>query len=76
MMRIYDLSRNGLRFKMIDTVVVNIGDELLVKFNLDDSKRMLIHKKVVVKNASNNFLGCEFTELALYEKALGFYLLV
>lgn len=75
MMNIYDLSRNGLRFKMIDTVVVNIGDELLVKFNLDDRKRTLIHKKVAVRYASNDFLGCEFTELDLYEKELGFYLL-
>ena len=74
-MTVYDLSTNGLRFKMIDNVVVNKGDELLVKFNLDDAKRSFIRKKVVVRFANDNLIGCEFTELALYEKELGFYLL-
>ncbi len=74
-MTVYDLSTNGLSFKMIDNVVVNIGDELLVKFNLDDAKRSFIRKKVVVRFATDNLIGCEFTELALYEKELGFYLL-
>ena len=74
-MTVYDLSANGLRFKMIDNVIVNKGDELIVKFNLDDTKRTFIRKKVVVQFANDNFIGCEFTELALYEKELGFYLL-
>jgi transcription elongation factor Elf1 len=74
-MTVYDLSSNGLCFKMIDNVVVNIGDELLVKFNLDDAKRSFIRKKVVVRFATDNLIGSEFTELALYEKELGFYLL-
>ena len=74
-MTVYDLSTTGLRFKMIDNVVVNEGDELLVKFYLDDAKRSFIHKKAVVQCANDNLIGCEFAELALYEKELGFYLL-
>jgi len=74
-MTVSDLSANGLRFKMIDNVMVNKGDELIVKFNLDDAKRTFIRKKVVVQFANHNLIGCEFTELALYEKELGFYLL-
>ena len=70
-----DLSRNGLRFKMIDPVVVNVGDELLVKFILDDRKQAHIRKKVIVRHVDTNFLGCEFLELTFYEKELGFYLL-
>ncbi len=75
MMHISDLSRTGLYFKMIDTVVVKQGDELVVRFNLDDTRQALIEKRVVVKLINDNFLGCEFTELDLYEKELGFYLL-
>jgi uncharacterized Zn finger protein len=74
-MTIYDLSITGLRFKMIDNVVVNKGDELLINFELDDAKRSFIRKKVVVQFTNDNLIGCEFTELALYEKELGFYLL-
>ena len=75
MMQIQDISRTGLRFKMIDTVVVRKGDELLVRFNLDNARQSLIQKKVVVKFVNDGFLGCEFAELVLYEKELGFYLL-
>lgn len=74
-MTVNDLSKNGLCFKTIDTVVFNKGDQLLVKFNLDDAKMSLIHKKVVVRSANDDFIRCEFTELSRYEKDLGFYLL-
>ena len=74
-MHVFDLSRSGLSFKMIDTVDVKKGDELFVRFNLDDAKQSLIHKKVVVKLINDKFLGCEFTDLDRYEKELGFYLL-
>ena len=74
-MTVYDLSATGLRFKMIDNISINQGDELIVTFNLDDARRSFIRKKVVVRFTNKNLVGCEFTELALYEKELGFYML-
>ena len=61
-MHIFDLSRSGLSFKMIDTVDVKKGDELFVRFNLDDAKQSLIHKKVVVKLINDNFLVACFED--------------
>jgi hypothetical protein len=74
-MKISDLSRNGLRFQMLDPVVVKKGDRLLVTFNLDDRKQTPISKKVIVRYANKDIFGCEFTELSMYEKELGFYLM-
>ena len=74
-MQVCDLSRHGLRIKMIDPAVVHRGDEILVKFILDDNKRTSISTKVGIRFVRDEFLGCEFTELNLYEKALGFYLM-
>jgi len=75
MMQVCDLSRYGLRIKMVDPAVVHRGDEILVKFILDDSKRTSISTKVAVRFVKDEFLGCEFTELSHYEKALGFFLM-
>ena len=75
-MNIYDISRNGIGFKMIEPANINKGNTLRVKFNLDNGKQTLIDKKVIVRVVSNNdFIGCEFSELDLYEKELGFYLM-
>lgn len=74
-MKISDLSRGGLRFQMLDPIIVKKDDRLLVTFHLDDRKRTRIHKNVVVRYANKDILGCEFAELSLYEKELGFYLM-
>lgn len=65
---------NGLRFKMIDNAIINQGDTLRVKFTLENKKTVLIDKKVLVRFVGSDFFGCEFADLALEEKALGFYL--
>ncbi len=73
-MVVNDLSTSGVCLNMLTTAAVNIGDELLVKFNLDNVKQSLIQKKVVVRFVNDDNIGCEFTESSLYEKELGFYL--
>ncbi|MFH1215127.1 MAG: PilZ domain-containing protein [Pseudomonadota bacterium] len=75
-MIVCDLSRTGMGFEMIDTVVMNKDVELRVRFNLDNNKRTLIDKKVIARFVGDDgFIGCEFVELNLYEKELGFYLM-
>ena len=76
-MEVCDLSRTGVGFRNTEdeNVVVNKGDKLRVKFNLDNAKKTLIDKHVDVKIVIDHYLGCEFQDLALEEKELGFYLL-
>lgn len=73
-MVVSDLSRRGLGFKNRDTVGIYKGDILRVKFNLNNTKKTLIEKQVVVKIVKEKYIGCEFRDLALEEKELGFYL--
>ena len=73
-MEVSDLSRTGIGFRNKETVVVNKGDTLKIKFNLDNPKKTLIEKHVTVKIVIDQYLGCEFQDLALEEKELGFYL--
>ena len=71
---ICDLSMTGVGFKFFNTVTINRGNVLRVKFDLDDSQRTRIDKKVVVRFVGDNFLGCEFQDIAFEEKELVFYL--
>ena len=73
-MLVRDISRTGVGFKNMDSVIVKTGDTVRVKFNLDNSKKTLIEKMVVVKTIKDQYIGCEFKDLALEEKELGFYL--
>ena len=54
---------------------MEVCDLSRVKFNLDNAKKTLIEKHVDVKIVIDQYLGCEFQDLALEEKELGFYLL-
>ena len=73
-MTVCDLSRSGLRFKMFDFAVIKKGDILRVKFSFETKKLVLLDKEVVVNFVDGDFFGCEFTDLAMEEKELGFFL--
>ena len=70
-----DISKNGIGFTLKEPANINIGCTLRVKFNLDNHKQTLIDKKVIVMTVRENFVGCEFIELDLHQKELGFYLM-
>ena len=54
---------------------LNVGDELFVEFRLDDAKRTLIEKEVIVRWVNMPYIGVEFTSQSLYDGALGFYMM-
>jgi len=58
---------------------LNMGDELKLRFNLDDPRRSKIEKEAVVKWAEDVHIGCEFIMSVSYDetsdKALDFYLM-
>lgn len=74
-MTVRDISRTGIGFKNLDSVAVAAGNSLRLKFNLDNAKKTTIDKNVIVKIIKDQYVGCEFVDLAREEKDLGFYLL-
>ena len=71
---VIDLSRTGVRIKLVDLVSIKKGDTVRVQFGLDNDRDQMIDKRITVKHVSGNEIGGEFKDLAFEEKELGFYL--
>jgi hypothetical protein len=72
-MVVMDLSKNGLRFSTEKADLINSGDLLMVRFNLDNSNRAPIHKTVRVISVSGFEVGGQFEGADNYDITLGFY---
>jgi hypothetical protein len=70
-----DLSMTGMRFVTASPHALRKGDEVIVKFTLDDRNRSRIEKKVVVQWTKEREVGCRFSESVQYDKVFGFYLM-
>lgn len=73
-MTVLDLSRSGMKIKLNFKPNMQIGDKLLLTFNLDDAQHSQVQKEVVVRSIHDTVLGVEFTSQEHYDK-LGSYLL-
>jgi len=74
-MVILDLSKSGIRFSALGNIPYQIGEKLMVKFNLDNSSQTLIKKVVTVKSVAGKTVGCQFEGTDQHDTTLGFYLL-
>lgn len=72
-MVVTDLSKAGLRFSSEKAHLVHPGDLLMVRFNLDNANKSLIHKPVKVISVSSHGVGCRFEGDDNYDITLGFY---
>ncbi len=72
-MVVKDLSKTGLRFTSAKAHLVKAGDRLMVRFNLDNSNRALIHKPATVVSVDDREVGCRFEGADNYDITLGFY---
>ena len=72
-MVVKNLSKSGLRFYTPKTNLINTGDLLMVRFNLNNSNKALIHKKAQVILLQNSEVGCRFEGADEYDITLGFY---
>ena len=71
-----NISRTGIGFKMKNTINVEIGDVLKVRFILDDKRKSIVEKKAIVKRIDKNLVGAEFARAIDYrDKELAFYLM-
>ena len=74
-MKIKDISLTGIGFTTEDMHNLRKGDEVKVRFTLDDRTRSRIEKQAVVRWINDKHIGCQFTEPSPYDKVLGFYLM-
>ena len=70
-----DIAKNGIGIHILEMHSLKTGDELKVKFALDDSSKTKIEIKVVVKWVKDNLAGCEIVDGQQDSRKLGFYLL-
>ena len=77
-MIVKDLSRFGLKFKVLEDSHFELGKKVRVVFHLDDSHHTEIKKDVIIKNISGTMIGAAFSRLDdtdLADRRLGFYLM-
>ena len=72
--QIKNISQGGLGFTISEVNTIEVGQLLLITFQLDDKKKTSLKKEVIVQSVSDNFVGCRFTTGQAYEKEIGFYL--
>jgi hypothetical protein len=73
-----DISRNGFKFKVKVDPKFSVGDNISLKFQLDNKQKTLIKKEVVIKNIfKDKTISSEFCSVSPSDpndKAIGFYL--
>jgi hypothetical protein len=74
-MTVRNISQTGIGFSTFTSHDLTKGSEVKVKFTLDDVKQSEIEKDAIVRVVKDKYLGCEFKDPALFDKALGFYLM-
>jgi hypothetical protein len=74
-MLVKNISLTGIGFATFTAHNLRKGAELRVRFTLDDASQSELEKDVVMRVVKDKYLGCEFRERALFDKALGFYLM-
>jgi hypothetical protein len=74
LLAVKDISKNGLKLKIATPDAMAIGDLLKVSFHLDDARRSLIQKRVIIRNIKPSLIGAEFAPTESLDKSLGFYL--
>lgn len=77
--QIRDISMGGIGIKLMESTEVigeiKAGDELIVKFTLDNSAETEMNTMVTVKVVRGEYLGCEFSEADKKDTKLKFYFL-
>jgi uncharacterized C2H2 Zn-finger protein len=71
---INDISRGGLGFTVSGLHRIESGQELQVEFQLNDKKKTVLKRRMLVKSVLQNNIGCQFKDAAEMERALGFFL--
>jgi len=69
-----NISRGGVGFTISGLHQIEKDQRLQIEFQLNDKKRTVLKKMVLVKSVQQNQIGCQFEDQAEMEKDLGFFL--
>jgi hypothetical protein len=70
-----NISLSGIGFTTLTKHNLKQGDNVRLKFTLDDKRRSEIEKNGVVRVVNDKSIGCQFTGSDQQDDALGFYLM-
>ena len=75
---ILNISKSGVGFtigmKLSGKNSILAGQQMNIRFHLDNKKASEIEKIITVKSVNENYIGGQFIETKAFEKDLGFYL--
>ena len=71
---INNISRGGLGFTVSGMHRIELGQELMLEFQLNDRKKTQLKKQAIVRSVQQNTVGCQFKDKTDMERDLGFYL--
>ncbi len=74
-MVVTNLSKTGLNFTSDKAGRLRCGDQVQLRFYLDNSSKTLIKKPAQVKSVHKDTVGCQFKGSDRYDVTLGFYFL-
>ncbi len=69
-----NISKGGLGFIAPYPEYILKGQKLSIEFQLNDKKKTILTKTVIVQNVKKDHVGCEFESNQAFDKALGFFL--
>jgi hypothetical protein len=70
-----NISLSGIGFTTLTKHNLKQGDNVRLKFTLDDKRRSEIEKNGVVRVVNDKSIGCQFTGSDQQDEPLGFYLM-
>jgi hypothetical protein len=73
LIKIRDISQSGIQFSVNSMPDFELGDKLIIEFNLDDQERSKIREEGIVQRIQSNIVGLTFQTTDRYGK-LGQYL--
>jgi hypothetical protein len=71
---IRNISQNGIGFTVSGVHHLQPGMVIRLEFTLNDKHLTKLVKEATVRLVEDNYIGCQFTDQDVVEKALGFYL--
>lgn len=73
--RVRDVSIRGARFTIWNTHQLNVGDEIMIQFVLEDCRDAVIERTATVRWVKDMAIGCQFTDQRKLDPDLGFYVM-
>lgn len=73
--KVENLSLQAIGFRISKSHRIKVNDFLDIHFILDDIKKSLVERRIIVRGINGNYIDAEFYNPPPYAKKLGFYLM-